>query len=61
MKVKILNTYHGTLYIDVVGNNSPDDELIVGPKATVYADVPSEARFVELSKEYRGRAVLRKV
>lgn len=61
MKVKILNTYHGTLFIDVVGKDSPDDQVIVGTKAQVTVDVPSETRFLELCKEHRGKAVIRKL
>lgn len=61
MKAKILNTYHGTLFIDVVGNDSPDDQVIVGTKAQVIVEVPSEARFIELSKKLRGKAVVRKL
>lgn len=61
MKVKIFNNSNFNKYIDLVGDNDPEQTIVLGPRANTIAEVATEKRFVELSKEYRGKVVFRKL
>lgn len=60
IKVTILNRTDFNLYPDLDGKAETKDTVIIGPRAKVEVELPSEKRFTELSKEFKNRAVLRK-
>lgn len=61
MKVKIFNNSQFNVYVDLVGNDDPNDTIILGAKANTVAEIPTEARFIELTKKHRGKVVFRKL
>lgn len=60
MKVNAFNQTDFNQYVDVDGDKNTDDTVVVGPKARVSLNIPSEERFIELAKEFKNKLVLRK-
>lgn len=61
MKVRITSKVDAAQYVDLDGSNDPEKVAVVGPRATVTVDVASERQFIELSKTFRNKLILRKV
>lgn len=61
MQVRITNKSQSNQYVSTDGSDDPDKTVVIGPKGTIQVDIASEAQFVALSTEYRGKLVLRKV
>lgn len=61
MLVKITNKTQFGLSIDLDGNKDTADTVVIGPKGKETVKVPSEKRFLEISKEYKNKIIMRKV
>lgn len=61
MKVFISNMTGFTKYVDCDGRLDTADTVLVGPNARrVVAELPSQKRFDELSRQYKGVLTFRK-
>lgn len=61
MKVKIFNKSESSQYIDIKGDELPEDVVILGPKNHTTVDVASEAQYLKLASAHRKTLVLRKL
>jgi len=61
MKVIIINTTDFNQYVDLDGNERTEDTVHLGPKEKVKVEIPNEKRFIEISKKFAKKLVLRKI
>ncbi len=60
MKVIVTNLLSAPQFIDVDGNLATDDIVTLGPRAREVIDIPSEKRFLELTRQHKGKINFRK-
>lgn len=60
MKVVITNLTNYNQYIDIDGKSDTNDTVHLGPKARSTVEIPTEKRFLQLSKQLSGKILLRK-
>jgi len=61
MKVQIINKTPLTQYVDIDGLEETKDIVVIGPKAVEIVELPSEKRFLEISKQFVKKLSLRKL
>lgn len=61
MQVRITNVSEIQQTIDLNGDANPDTTIILGSKNTTEVDIVSERRFVQLSKEFKNKLIIRKL
>ncbi len=61
MRVVVTNLTAFNQFIDLDGKANTDDTIHLGPKNRVTVDIPTEKRFVAISKEFANKLTLRKV
>lgn len=61
MKVIIRNLTGVNKFVDLDGKSNTDDIKVIGPRGTETVDLPSERRFIELSKQFKNQLSIKKV
>lgn len=60
MKIHVSNLTDATQYLELGAKGDLDKTHVIGPKARESIQVPTEAKFLVLSKQYKGIFSFRK-
>lgn len=61
MRVVVTNLTAFNQFVDLDGKANTDDTIHLGPKSRETVNIPTEKRFVQLSKDFKNKLTLRKV
>jgi N-acetylglutamate synthase/N-acetylornithine aminotransferase len=61
MKVIVNNLLNAPQFVDVDGNASTDDTVIIGGRQRTEITLPSKKRFLDLQAEFKGKLTFRAV
>ena len=61
MRVVVTNLTPFNQFVDLDGKANTDDIIHLGPKNRVEVNIPTEKRFVQLSKDFLNKMSFRKV
>lgn len=60
MKVVVMNLLNAPQYVDRDGDEKTEDTVVIGPRARETIELPSQKRFLDLQREFKGKLTFRK-